>query len=134
MAYGTRRFNVAFTRALVEFLSWAESTQFLVLIPISSRLILILSSHLILGLPKGLLPAGVPVNILKALLPFFLSGYMTCPSHSSILNHPVYVRWAVQTMKFLILLPSPLPILIPLWSKYSPHDPVFKYPLSALLP
>ena len=32
-----------------------------------------------LGLPKGLLPVGLPVKILKALH----SGYMTCPSQSS---------------------------------------------------
>ena len=37
---------------------------------ISLRFILILSSHLRLGLPKGLFPVGLPVNILKALLPF----------------------------------------------------------------
>ena len=44
------------------------------------------------------------------------------------LNHPDYIRWAVQTMKFLIVEPSPLPILIPLGSKYLSQDPVFKYP------
>ena len=48
----------------------AESTQFPALIPIYSRSILILSSHLRLGLPKGLFPVGLPVKILKALLPF----------------------------------------------------------------
>ena len=37
--------------------------------PISSRSILILSSHLRLGLPKGLFPEGLPVKILKALYP-----------------------------------------------------------------
>ena len=37
-------------------------------IPISLRLVLILSFHLSLGLPKDLFPAGVPVKILKALL------------------------------------------------------------------
>ena len=36
---------------------------------ISSRYILILSSHLRLGLPKGLFPVGLAVTILKALLP-----------------------------------------------------------------
>ena len=47
-----------------------ESNQeFLVLIPISLRPILILSSHLHLVLPKSLFTVGVPVNILKALLP-----------------------------------------------------------------
>ena len=40
MAYGTWRFNAAFTRALQQFLSRAESTQFPALIPISSRSIL----------------------------------------------------------------------------------------------
>ena len=46
-----------------------ESTQILVLISISLRFIPILSSHLCLGLPKGLFPVGVPVIIKKALLP-----------------------------------------------------------------
>ena len=54
MAYGIRRFNTAFTRALQLSLSWAESTQFPALMPISSESILILSSHLRLGLPKNL--------------------------------------------------------------------------------
>ena len=32
-----------------------------------------------------------------------------------------------QTMKFLVVEPSELPILIPVGPKYSPQDPVFKY-------
>jgi hypothetical protein len=52
---------------------------------------------------------------------------MICPSQASKLNHPDYIRWLVQTMKFLVVKPSPLPIYIPLGSKYSPQDPVFKY-------
>ena len=64
MTYGTQTFNAAFTSAIQKSLSWAESTQFLVLIPKSYRSILILSSHLCLGLP-----VGFPVKILKALLP-----------------------------------------------------------------
>ena len=59
MAHGTRRFNA---------LSWAESTQLPALIPISSRSVLILSSHLRLGLPKGLFPVGLQVKFMKALL------------------------------------------------------------------
>ena len=69
--------------------------QFLVLIYISLRSILILSSHLRPGLSEGLFPAGVPVKILKALPNFFHSGYTTCPSKSSILNHPDFIRWTV---------------------------------------
>ena len=65
MDYGYRRFNAAFTSDLQQFLSWAESNQFLVLIPISLRPILILSSHLRIGLLKDLFP----VKILKAVQP-----------------------------------------------------------------
>ena len=39
---------------------------------------------------------------------------MPCPSQSSRFNHPDYIRQTVQTMKFLIVEPSPLHILIPL--------------------
>ena len=84
---------------------------------ISSRSILILSSHLRLGLPEGLFPVGLPVKILKISLTFLHSGYMPGPSQSSRFNHPDYIMWTVQTMKFLIVEPSPLPILIPLGPK-----------------
>ena len=50
-------------------LNWKQfSTKFLISIPISLRSILILSSHIYLGLPKGLFPLGVTVKILKGLL------------------------------------------------------------------
>ena len=67
MSYEIRRFNAAFTMALQQSLCCAESTTFLVLTPISLKLILILSSYL--ALPKGLYPMGLPVKILKELLP-----------------------------------------------------------------
>ena len=51
--------------------------------------ILILSSHLRLGLPKSFFPAGVPVESTPT---FFHYGYMGCPSQSSRLNHPHYIR------------------------------------------
>jgi hypothetical protein len=66
MAYGTRKFNAAFTRALQLSLSRAESTQFLVLKSICLRYIQILPSHLHLGLPKGIFPVGLLVEILRA--------------------------------------------------------------------
>ena len=34
----------------------------------------------------------------------------------------------------LIMEPSPFPILIPLGPKYSPQDPIFKYPYPMFLP
>ena len=66
MTYETRRFNAGI-----------HNLYFL-------KSILILSSHLRLGLPKGLFPIGVPVKILKALLPS--SILVILPAHLSFLN------------------------------------------------
>jgi hypothetical protein len=80
--YGTRRFITVFTRALHWSLSWARSIQSIPSHPISLRSILILSTHLRLGLPSGLLPSGFPVNILYASL--FSPIGATCPAHLSL--------------------------------------------------
>ena len=45
-------------------LSWANSIQSPQLLPTSWRSILILSSHLRLGLPNGLFPSGFPTIVL----------------------------------------------------------------------
>ena len=49
---------------------------------------------------------------MKALLPSSILAKCPAQSQSSRLtpNHPDYIRWTVQTMKFLIVKPSPLPI------------------------
>jgi hypothetical protein len=52
--YGTRRFIIVFTRALHWSLFWARSIQPTPSHPVSLRSILILSTHLRLGLPSGL--------------------------------------------------------------------------------
>jgi hypothetical protein len=56
LSYGTRRFITVFTKARHRTLSWASRIQFAPSIPISPRSILMLSSHLRLGPPSGLLP------------------------------------------------------------------------------
>jgi hypothetical protein len=53
--YGTQRFITMFTRALYWSLSSARSIQYIPSHSISLRSILILSTHLHLGLPSGLL-------------------------------------------------------------------------------
>jgi hypothetical protein len=64
--YGTPRFITVFTRALHWSLSWARSVQSITPHHIPLRSILLLCSHLRLGLPSGLFPFGSPTNILYA--------------------------------------------------------------------
>ena len=114
MAYGTRRFNAAFTRALQWSLFRVESTQFLVLILISLRSILTLSSHLRLGLPKCLFPVGLPVKTLIALLPF--SILTTWPAHLNVLDLITLTilseRYKLWSSSFWSLLHSPFSSLL----------------------
>jgi hypothetical protein len=59
-------FIAVFTRAIHLFLTWARSIQSIQPHPISIRYILILSTHLRLGLRSGLFPPGFHTNILYA--------------------------------------------------------------------
>jgi hypothetical protein len=62
--HGTRRFITALTSVRHLSLSWASPIQSAYLHPTSWRSILILSTHLRLGLPSGLFPSGFPTKIL----------------------------------------------------------------------
>ena len=64
--YGTRRFITAFTSFRHPSLSWASPIRSTCPQPTSWRSILILPTHLRLGLPSGLFPSGFPTRTLYA--------------------------------------------------------------------
>ena len=80
--YETRSSITTFRSAHQLSLSWARSIQSMPPQPNSWRSILMLSSHLRMGLPNGLFPSGCPIKILYAPL-LSHACYMTRPSYSS---------------------------------------------------
>jgi hypothetical protein len=85
--YGTRRFITALTSVRHLSLSWTSPIQSTYPHPTSSRSILILSTHLRLGLPSGLYPFVSPP---RTYMPPLLtnSRHLPSPSHSSPSHHP----------------------------------------------
>ena len=77
--HGTPRFITAFTRVCHPSLSWANPIQSIYPHPTSCRSILILSTHLRLGLPSGLFPSGFPTKTLYT--PLSSPIRATCPAH-----------------------------------------------------
>jgi hypothetical protein len=69
--YGTPKFITVFTSARHLSLSWDRSIQSPQPLPTSSRYLLILSSHLRLGLPNGLFLPGFPTKTLCTTLKGF---------------------------------------------------------------
>ena len=67
----------------------------------------------------------------KSLCWLKLPDFLSFSNLSMLFNTSVTPREVIHL--FLIVKPSPLPIHIPLGPKYSPQDPVFKYPTLYIL-
>ena len=92
--HGTRRSITALTSVPHLSLSWASPIQSIYPHPTSWRSILILSTHLRLGLPSGLLPFGFPHQ--GPIHPLTHMRHMPSPFHSSRFYHPLNIGRGVQ--------------------------------------
>jgi len=82
--HGTRRFITALTRVRHLSLSWVSPILSIYTHSTFWRSILILSTHLRLGLPSGLLPSSFPIKTLYTPLPSPIRA--TCPAHLILLD------------------------------------------------
>ena len=73
--HGTRKFITALTSVRHLSLSWASPVQSIYPHPTSWRSILMLSTHLHLGLPSGLFPSVFPIKALYTLSPHSYAIY-----------------------------------------------------------
>ena len=111
--HGTRRFITALTSVRHLSLSWVSPIQSIYPHPTSWRSILILSTHLRLGLPSGLLPSSFPTKTLYT--PLSSPIRAICPAHLFLPDFITHTILGEEYKSFRSslcnLLPCPLPRL-----------------------
>ena len=93
--HGNRRFITALTSVRHMSLSRASSNQSIYPHPTSWRSMLILSTHLLLGLPSGLFPSGFLTKTLYTSLTSPIRA--TCPSHLILLDFITRTIYYIHT-------------------------------------
>ena len=88
--HGTRRFITSLTNVRHLSLSWASPIQSINSHPTSWRSVLILSTHLSLGLPSGLFPSDFPTKTLYTPSPHPYAPHAQPISFFSILSPAQY--------------------------------------------
>jgi hypothetical protein len=91
--YGTWRFNIVLTRALVVPILSQINPVYITLSshPISPWSILILFFHILSCLPSRLFPSGFHIKILYVFQFFTMRFYTPCPSHPRWFDDSVYI-------------------------------------------
>ena len=96
--HGTRKFITALTSVRHLCLSWASQIQSIYPHPTSCRSVLILSTHLHVGLPSGLFPSGFPTKILHTTISTPIRA--TCPAHLILLDFITRTIWGEKYRSF----------------------------------
>jgi len=130
--HGTRRFITALTSVRHLSLSWASPIQSTCPHPTSWRSILILSVHLRLGLPSGLLPYGFPTKTLYTPSPHPYVPRVQPISFFSILSPAQY--WVRSTNHLAphyaisSIPPLPRPTSVQIFSTPCSQTPLASFP------
>ena len=132
--HGTRMFITALTSVRHLSLSWASPIQSIYPKYNSWRSILILFTHLRLGLPCGLFPSGFSTNTLYAPSPHPYAPHAQPISFFSILSPAQYWVSSIYHLAPRYAMSSTPPLPRPPRSKYSPQRHVLKHPQLPFLP
>jgi len=132
--HGTRSFITALTSVRQLSLSWASPIQSIYPHPTSWRSILILFTHLRLGLPSGLFTPVSPPRHYTPPFPHPYTPHAQPISFFSILSPAQYWVRSTNHIAPRYAISSIPPYLIPPRSKYSPQHHVLKHPQLPFLP